>query len=152
MACQTALHQCGLYNLPSRRVVRMSIKYNVGRSYLIRLLPTVLSRSVRKKIERSLVQEDIAYVDTYNEDIQAFEVVADTYAREVSTLEEEEMPRGWSAWDHQFCVPLESTDPPELSAFENARLRSLETLLACHDLSKHIVAKGWFDVAYVSLD
>lgn len=97
---------------------------------------------VRKQIERYFWDQENLEIDIYNEDIEAFEVVADTYARKVSTLEEEAMPRDWSAWDHQFCVM--STDPPELSARENARLRSLESLLACHDLSKHIVANGWF--------
>lgn len=66
---------------------------------------------VRKQIERFFWDQENLEIDIYNEDIEAFEVVADTYARKVSTLEEEAMPRDWSAWDHQFCVM--STDPPD---------------------------------------
>ena len=127
----------------------MSFKYNIGRSYLVRLRPVVLYPCVLKQIERSLSDQDISYVNMYNEDIEAFEVVADTYARKVSTLEAER-PRGWSAWNHQYC--LESDEPPKLNETSKARLQSLETELACHDLSQHVVAQGWFDLAYVSVD
>ena len=133
---------------PKRCVTRMSFKYRVGPAFLVELRPLVLYPKVTRQIEHSLVQDhgEVAY-DLYNEDIEAFQVADRGCERKLSTVEEQ-MPRGWSPEtfrrSHKGAEQLDDT--------EADLLQSLENELNQHDLSKHVIAKGWFDLAYVSLD